>query len=339
MDYRDHDMTFLRIGLLGVSGVAFALLSSLSQAASFDCSKASTFAETQICKSGHLQLLDEQIHSAYTKALTATQDKSSIRSEQRIWLKTRDQCTAVDCIADAMEARLSVLHASTLRQEPIAKPAAEPAPPVPQTKSGAVQAPRIAKERSADASMRSEVQAKETTSGTTQPSPRDVHEWRPFKIGLLVMGLLLIVCIWLHSRGTMVIYSCYTDALWTCLTPFLASATFFTARYWLELSTQTALISAAVVFGIMLLQVIIQTFRHNGFSVFFLLALYAKLLLFTVYFVCMTALIFGGAKTAAQRRKQRNLALGGSVLFALLTGWMTKTRSFSHIDDYIAGRT
>lgn len=122
------------------------------------------------------------------------------------------------------------------------------------------------------------------------------------------------------------------------MTPFFACAAYFTCL-WLELPTQTAQISAAVVFGLMLLQVIIQTFRHNGFSIFFLLALYAKLLLFTIYFLSMAVLIFGGARTAAQRRRQRNLALGGSALFALLTGWMTRNRSFSHIDDYLAGRT
>lgn len=98
-------------------------------------------------------------------------------------------------------------------------------------------------------------------------------------------------------------------------------------------------LAAAAILGLMLLQVVIQTVRHNGFSIFFLLALYAKLLLFTVYFLCMVVLIFSGARTPAQKRRQRNLALGTSVLFALLTGWMTRTRNFSHIDDYIAGRS
>ena len=335
-------MTFFRTGLLGVSGVAFALLSAFSQATSFDCAKASTYAEIQICKSAQLQLQDERINSAYVKALASAQDKPSIRNEQRTWLKTRDQCTTVDCVSDAMEARVAVLDASTRRQEqpkPLTKPATATAVATQQTKSVAEPAPRQTQEPSSADSKLSAGQTRETTSSATKQSPEDPHAWRPIKIGLLAMGLLLIVCIWLHSRGTMVIYSCYTDALWTTMTPFLACAAYFTAKSWLELSTQTAQISAAVVFGLMLLQVIIQTFRHNGFSVFFLLAIYAKLILFSVYFLCMAVLIFGGAKTAAQRRKQRNLALGGSVLFALLTGWMTKTRSFSHIDDYIAGRT
>lgn len=335
-------MTFFRTGLLGVSGMALALLSVLSHATSFDCAKASAFAEIQICKNTQLQVQDERINSAYVKALASTQDKPSIRSGQRTWLKTRDQCTTVDCVADAMDSRLAVLNASPKRQEPqrpLAKPVSAPTTSTQQTKSEAVPAPRLTQELPSDISKASVGQGRETQSGASKPSTEDPHAWRPFKVGLLVMGLLLIVCIWLHSRGTMVIYSCYTDALWTTMTPFLACATYFTARSWLELSTQTAQISAAVVFGLMLLQVIIQTFRHNGFSVFFLLAIYAKFLLFTVYFLCMAVLIFGGANTAAQRRKQRNLALGGSVLFALLTGWMTKTRSFSHIDDYIAGRT
>lgn len=335
-------MTFYRTGLLGVSGLAIAMISVFSHATSFDCAKASSFAEIQICKSTQLQLQDERIHSAYVEALSSSGDKLSMRTEQRTWLKTRDQCATADCVSEAMEARLSVLNRSARSQEPTrppAKPLATQATTVQQTISEAVPAPRLTQGHSSDVSKGLFVQGRDTTSGVTKQSPQDPHAWRTVKIALLVMGLLLIICIWLHSRGSMVIYSCFTDALWTTLTPILACATYFTARSWLELSTQTAQISAAVVFGLMLLQVIIQTFRHNGFSVFFLLALYAKLLLFSVYFVCMAALIFGGAKTAARRRKQRNLVLGGSVLFALLTGWMTKTRSFSHIDDYIAGRT
>lgn len=181
--------------------------------------------------------------------------------------------------------------------------------------------------------------AKSRPVATATLPAADPHAMRPAKIALLVMAILLVVCIWLHSRGSMTIYSCYTDALWTAMTPLLAGVAYLIAGPWLELPTPTAQIAAAAVFGLMLVQVVIQTLRHNGFSLFFVLALYAKLVLFTLYFLCMAVLIFGGGRTAVQRRRQRNLALGGSVLFALLTGWMTRNRRFSHIDDYLAGRS
>lgn len=330
-------MIRLRAGFLSISGVVLGLLSTFAQATSFDCAKASTFAEIQICNSTHLQRLDERLNTAYSEGLASSQDKEKYRSDQRSWLKQRDMCTTQACVTQTIERRLAAINGT---------------PAVSQTiKSGTVTlsaTPHSVAQKASLSATTLSAEPKAITTQAIQQQPsvaptkavaEDPQTLRPAKVVLLVMGLLLVVCIWLHSRGSMTIYSCYTDALWTTLTPFLATATYFIVGSWLELPTHTAQIAAAVVLGLMLLQVIIQTFRHNGFSIFFLLALYAKLLLFTIYFLCMAVLIFGGVRTAAQKRRQRNLAMGGSVLFALLTGWMTRNRSFSHIDDYIAGRS
>lgn len=341
-------MMCLRTGLLGLSGVVFALLSTFSHATRFDCVKASTFAEIQICKSPQLQQQDELLNSTYVEALSFAQDKARLRAVQRSWLKQRDACSTVECVSRAMDSRTKTIRNSAIPAEPSRVQQKPTAPtvasspqikPVPATRYDLTQdVSGQNPQQSVTTPSDSVSQAQTSSSNSERQTADDPHVLRPFKIALLVMGVLLIICIWLHSRGSMVIYSCYTDALWTTMTPFLACAAYLLGS-WLELPTQTAQITAAVVFGLMLLQVIIQTFRHNGFSIFFILALYAKLLLFIIYFLSMAVLIFGGAKTAAQRRRQRNLVLGGSVLFALLTGWMTRTRSFSHIDDYLAGRT
>lgn len=328
-------MIHLRTGLLSISGVVIALLSTFAQATSFDCAKASAYAEIQICSDPNLQRLDERLNTAYVGGLASSQTKEQYRAEQRAWLKQRNACTTPACVNQAMEKRLQEIEAPANTSQ------ASKAAAISVTQQPAAAKPTVSSTALPKAPAQQTTQASTQQPTATAPKPLadDPHALRPVKIALLSMGLLLIVCIWLHSRGSMTIYSCYTDALWTTMTPFLAVVTYFTASSWLELSTQTAQIAAAVVFGLMLLQVVIQTFRHNGFSIFFLLALYAKLLLFTIYFLSMAVLIFGGARTAAQKRRQRNLAFGGSILFALLTGWMTRNRSFSHIDDYIAGRS
>jgi len=306
-------------------------------ATSFDCAKASTYSEVQICSSQSMQVQDEQLNSIYVQALAKASDKTALRAEQRAWIKQRDQCSTPECISQAIESRsraLSDARAPQPAPQPkVAPPNVHPTPKAPPK----VVTPVLnagAGDEQPHGQPRTQV---ETSKGSGRAA--EAIDTRTLKIGSFVMAVLLLICIWLHSRGSMVIYSCYTDALWTTLTPFLSIGSYFIAKSWLELSTDVSIITAAVVAGLMSLQIIIQTFRSNGFSLFFLLALYAKIILFSIYFVSMAALILGGGRTASDRRRRRNWALAGSVLFAVLTGWMCRNRQFSHIDDYIAGRT
>lgn len=325
------------------SALARTMLAGLSLiavdagATSFDCAKASTYSEVQICSSQSLQALDEQLNSAYVQALGKAADKTALRAEQRDWIKHRDQCATPECISQAIESRSRAL--SDVRV-PLPAPQPKVAPsnvhPTPKTPPK-VAAPLL--DVGTGEAQRPSPPRAQVDPPKGSGSAGEAIDTRTLKIGSFVMAVLLLICIWLHSRGSMVIYSCYTDALWTSLTPFLSIGSYFVAKTWLELSTNVSLITAAVVAGLMSLQIIIQTFRSNGFSLFFLLALYAKIILFSIYFLSMAALIFGGGRTASDRRRRRNWALAGSVLFVALTGWMCRTRQFSHIDDYIAGRT
>jgi uncharacterized protein len=327
----------LYTGFLGIFFAAATVVSGIAGATSFDCNKASTYSEKQICSSSQLQLEDEQLNSAYVQALAKSDDKQALRSEQRNWINQRDMCSTVDCVSRSMELRTQSLldlggpnskvvpKNSRVRVATAAKndhQVSTPDAPM------AVNAPQL------QATPQSQVEP-----GRTANLRRDAIEARTLKAGSFVMAVLLLICIWLHSRGSMVIYSCYTDALWTTMTPFFSVGAYFIAKSWLELAAETSLIIALLVAGLMSLQIIIQTFRSNGFSLFFLLALYAKLVLFSIYFVSMAALLLGGGRTASDRRRRRKWALGGSVLFAALTSWMCRNRQFSHIDDYIAGRT
>ncbi|MEP1605723.1 MAG: hypothetical protein ABJJ48_05375, partial [Marinomonas sp.] len=86
-------------------------LTAAPAAPSFDCAKASNFAETEICgQYGHeLRSLDRDMAHAY--ALNRIDRRVSWRS-QRDWLKTRNACKDRSCIVEAYKSRISVLLAS-----------------------------------------------------------------------------------------------------------------------------------------------------------------------------------------------------------------------------------
>ena len=95
------------------SAVAVALVlvfaASGSMAASFDCKKASTFAEKSICADGYLSKVDEVLSGAYKKALTTSQDPDRLRNLQREWIAERDQCTTQKCLDKSLGERVSFL--------------------------------------------------------------------------------------------------------------------------------------------------------------------------------------------------------------------------------------
>jgi len=72
--------------------ICSAALGANALAASFDCEKAKSVAEQEICGSASLGKQDEDIASAYRKALALTRDPNQLRSEQRQWLENRDRC-------------------------------------------------------------------------------------------------------------------------------------------------------------------------------------------------------------------------------------------------------
>ena len=93
------------------SAVALVLVFSVggTMAASFDCKKASTFAERSICADGYLSTVDGALASAYKQALTTTQDPDRLRQLQRDWIVERDQCTTQKCLDKALGERVSFL--------------------------------------------------------------------------------------------------------------------------------------------------------------------------------------------------------------------------------------
>lgn len=91
-----------------------AIIMSNAFAASFDCSKASTFVEKTICADEELSSLDVKLADAYNTAIAGTSDKVALRDEQRLWLReTRDKCNNVDCLNKVYRLRIAILEAYT----------------------------------------------------------------------------------------------------------------------------------------------------------------------------------------------------------------------------------
>lgn len=106
----------LTIGLFAGGGSAHG--------ASFDCSKASSYVERQICKdekpfSSGLSLLDDDLDFAYKIILRHASDPESIRKAQRAWLKRRNSCKNSECIEKAYKNRLQTIHAKKSRPKSI----------------------------------------------------------------------------------------------------------------------------------------------------------------------------------------------------------------------------
>jgi uncharacterized protein YecT (DUF1311 family) len=110
---------------LAAAGVLASSPPRLHAAPSFDCKRASSIAEKEICGLPELEGLDRDIAASFTQALAAlgAADADALRADQRAWLKTRDDCgdlihgdppIYVDvfaCLREQMTARAAKLRA------------------------------------------------------------------------------------------------------------------------------------------------------------------------------------------------------------------------------------
>lgn len=86
----------------------FLMSSSSAFAVSFDCSKASTFVEKEICSDSLLGRLDDALSENYKGMLESDfgNSKNSLKTEQRKWLADRNECTNNKCLVDSYRKRI-----------------------------------------------------------------------------------------------------------------------------------------------------------------------------------------------------------------------------------------
>lgn len=120
--------------LLLALGVAVLLASACSgarAAPSFDCRRASSIVEKEICGVPDLGDLDRDIAASFTQALAVLNDADAetLRADQRAWLKDRDRCgdlihgdppiyaDVFVCVRDHLTARAARLKAIVARKQ------------------------------------------------------------------------------------------------------------------------------------------------------------------------------------------------------------------------------
>lgn len=101
----------------------FSLISTLSAAfataPSFDCKKATTAVEKEICNNSRLAALDRVMHSIYAIALKERFNNEKIKHEQQEWLKQRPNDASA--LEDYYAKRIQTLVADTSLLQPFLK--------------------------------------------------------------------------------------------------------------------------------------------------------------------------------------------------------------------------
>ncbi len=88
--------------VLMVVGLLLALITPV-HSASFDCDKASNFAEREVCYTKKISKLDDKLSALYKKV---NKTEGSWREGQLRWLKERNNCKTTQCVTLAYQSRV-----------------------------------------------------------------------------------------------------------------------------------------------------------------------------------------------------------------------------------------
>lgn len=96
--------------IVRIAAGSYAAAEAEKISASFDCASAATNVEKMICGSAAIAKLDVDLAQRYTSLIKlAPQDKKLAQTEQREWLKERNQCSTERCLKESYNARISEL--------------------------------------------------------------------------------------------------------------------------------------------------------------------------------------------------------------------------------------
>lgn len=346
----------------GAIALALGMIAGSVSAASFDCSKASGFAETEICRDGYLSGVDVVLDRTYKKAVAASSNPEELRQSQRQWLQIRNQCQDQKCLDKALGSRIQELERILSDERVMAMQAREEREAAQRRAADAErerQAAALANQQRQSAQMEQRTPSQASTPPVVRPSTTKAQQesnpvatWfinGPGWKYTLVLGLLLSIwAVVRHHRGTATIYSDYTDALITNMLPALGIVTAAVCK-WLEMPGVVSVFSVIAGFVLAITYAIYATVKNNrgGLSIF--LTLMAKLTLITVFYVVIGMLIAslfnGGArrKGESQARFESRMRRQGKATMALitalsaaytaLTAWVCRNPKFTPVGE------
>jgi len=99
--------------LLSLPLLCASLLPPSAQAASYDCTRADTAAEIEVCANPGLNQLDEELAVLYRSLLNELPFRQAerVRQDQRSWLNARNSCGAeVRCLRARYQERIARLN-------------------------------------------------------------------------------------------------------------------------------------------------------------------------------------------------------------------------------------
>lgn len=327
------------------TALLLVVVASNSIAASFDCTKASNFAEKEICRDGYLSGLDTSLGQNYKAALLKAPDRQdALIQSQREWLVTRNKCTTQKCLDIAMEDRFKAIEDFTRtevgrkleleQQQQVAKSQAEDADRA-RLKHEAFVAEEQAYQQRRKAAQQQAVHFQANSASTpstyqtsayqTAPQPQrqfvETHEetfWQKifgalWKCALIVAIVMSCWAVKKHRNEEATIYNNYTDATITNLLPVTGWGVGLICG-WLGLPHQVY--QVCVVTGLLLAIsfAIYTAVKSNRGSLNILLSIVAKLTFVSLFYVIISALIlsfFSGARrkgeslTQAEARQRR----------------------------------
>lgn len=308
------------------------LIAGNALAASFDCSKASNYAEKEICRDGYLSSLDSMLSSEYRRAQEASRDEAALRDSQRQWIVERNQCATQKCLDMSISDRIYALkiYAQTEREQ--AQIAEYQQQQAELNAAEEVRQQEAARQAQLRAQQQAEAAARQvasdaprvpqpaaqyqapSTSYISQPTAQPVEvrsktlwdrftEGPAWKYTLVVLFSMLGIAMALHRQEVLTVYIDYTDAAVTNILP-LAGLVAYGLLSWLEIPSpvpKIVFISAVILAGLFAAY---TAFIANDAGWKMLLSFVAKLTMVSVFYFLM-AILFGSMLSTKYKDETR----------------------------------